>query len=136
MSRDGDVRPHVLVMWGPRVFSRVSTVDSDISLSCEMKDEPALKPLQGNLAFFRIRAAGGPFHLRHKTQGPCHIAIAERNLLLRFLWKVCLPLQSKAGNQLSSRDNMGCTEHSSSCCTEIYVPLDLRRVSQGISGVA
>ena len=36
---------------GPTAFSRVSTGDSDIPLSCEMKDEPAFKPLQGNLTF-------------------------------------------------------------------------------------
>ena len=51
-------------------------------------------------------------------------------------WKVGLPLQSKPGNQLSSRDDLGCTELSTSCCAEISLPLDLRRVSQGISGVA
>ena len=36
----------------PRDLSRVSTWDSDIPSSCEMKDEPAFKPLQGNPAFF------------------------------------------------------------------------------------
>ena len=40
------------------------------------------------------------------------------------------------GNQLSSQDNLGCTVLSSSSCAEVGVPLDLRRVSQGISGVA
>ena len=30
---------------------------------------------------------------------------------------------------------MGCLELSSSFCVEIGVPIDLRRVSQGISGV-
>ena len=33
-------------------FSSVSTGDSDIPLSCEMKHEPEYKPLQGNPAFF------------------------------------------------------------------------------------
>ena len=33
-------------------FSRVCTKDSDIPSSCEMKDEPAFKALQGKLAFF------------------------------------------------------------------------------------
>ena len=33
----------------------------------------------------------------------------------------------------SSRDDMGCTEHSSSCSTEIDDPLYLRRLFQGIS---
>ena len=31
---------------------------------------------------------------------------------------------------------MGCMELSSSSCAEVGVPIDLRRVSQGISGVA
>ena len=53
-----------------------------------------------------------------------------------MLGKVVIPLQSKPGNQLSSQDDMGCTELSSSCGAEIGVPLDFRRVSQGISGVA
>ena len=131
-----DVRPPVQMRWRPRVFSRVCTGDSDIPSSFEMKDEPAFKPLLGNPILFRVRASRGPFHLRQKTQGPSHITITEGKLLLSCLWKLGLPLQSKAGNQLSSRDDMGCTELSSSCCTEIDVPLDLRRVSQGISGVS
>ena len=60
---------------------------------------------------------------------------AEGKLHFRCLWKVGLLLQSKPGNQLSSQDDMGCTELSSSCCAKIGVPLDLRQVSQGISGV-
>ena len=47
-----------------------------------------------------------------------------------------IPLQLKPGNQLSSRDDMGFTELTSSCCAELGVPLDLGRYSQGISGVA
>ena len=46
-----DVRPPVLMRLGPRAFSRDCTEDSDISLTCEMKDEPAFKPLQGNPTF-------------------------------------------------------------------------------------
>ena len=42
----------------------------------------------------------------------------------------------ESGNQLSSRDDMGCMELSSSSCADIGVPVDLRRLSQGISGVA
>ena len=41
-----DVRPPVQMRQGPRAFSRVSTGDSDIPSSCEIKDEPAFKPLQ------------------------------------------------------------------------------------------
>ena len=131
-----DVRPPVEMRRGHRAFSRVSTRDSDIPSSCEMKDEPAFKPLQGNPAFFRVRASWCPFHLRQQTQGLSHIPIAERSLLLRCLWKVGLPLESKAGNQLSSRDDLGYMELSLSCCAELGVPLDLERCSRGISGVA
>ena len=74
--------------------------------------------------------------LRQQIQGPSHIPIAEGSLLLRCLWNVGLTLQSKTGNNLSSQDNMGNTELSSSCCVEIGGPLDLRQVSQGIYGVS
>ena len=117
-------------------FSRVCTGDSDMPSSCEMKDEPEIKPLQGNRAFFLVRASRGPFHLRQKTQGPSHIPTAEGKLLLRCLLKSGTPLQSKAGNQLSSWDDMGCMELSSSCCAEINIHIDLRLVSQLISVVS
>ena len=130
-----DVSPPVQMMRGPRACSRVSTGDSDIRSSCDMKDEPAFKPLQGNSAFFPVRASLGPFHLKQQPHGSSHIPIAEGSLLLRCLWKVGIPLQSKLKNQLSSRDDLGCTEVSSGCCAVIGVPLDLRWVSQAISGV-
>ena len=129
----GDVRPMVQIRRGPRAFSMVSSGNSDIPSSCEMKDEPEFNPLQGNLAFFRVRASRCTFPLRQQTQGLSLIIIVEGTLLLRCLCKVGLPLQSNPGNQLSSREDKGCTELSSSCCAEIGVPLDLRRVSQGIS---
>ena len=47
-----DVSQGVLMRRGPRAFSWDCTEDLDISLSCEMKDEPELKLLQGNPAFF------------------------------------------------------------------------------------
>ena len=47
-----DGRPSVQKRLRTMAFSRVSTGDSDIPSSCEMKDEPAFKPLQGNPAFF------------------------------------------------------------------------------------
>ena len=47
-----DVRPPVQMRQTPTALSRVSTGDSDIPSSCEMKDEPEFKPLQGNRAFF------------------------------------------------------------------------------------
>ena len=115
------VRPPVEMRRGPRSFFMVSTGDSDIPYSCEMKDEPAFKPLQGNPAYFRVRASPFPFHLRQQNQGPSHIPIAERNLLLRCLWKVGIPLESKPGNQLSSRDDWGYMELTTSSCAELCV---------------
>ena len=47
-----DVRPSVQKMLRTTAFSRISTGDSDIPSSCEMKDEPSLKALQGKPAFF------------------------------------------------------------------------------------
>ena len=130
------VRPNVQLRLGPRALSKVSIADLAIPSSCVMKDDPVFKPLQGNPAFFQVRASWCPFHLSQQTHGPSHIHIAEGILLLRYLWKVGIPLQSKPENQLSSRDDMGSMELSSSCYAEIGVTLDLSRVSQGISGVA
>ena len=39
-------------------FSRVSTGDSDIPLSCEMKHEPEFKTLKGNPPFFESGSLG------------------------------------------------------------------------------
>ena len=94
-----------------------------------------MKPLQGNLDFVLIRASRGPFLLKHKTQGPSHINIPKGKLLLRRLWKDGLHLHSKTGNQLSSPEDTLCPVFSSCCFTEIDVPVDLRWVSQGISGL-
>ena len=130
------VGPPVQMRQRLTAFSRVSTGDSDIRSSCEMKDEPAFKPQQVNQTFFLVRACRCPFQLRQNIQGPSHISIAERSLHLRCLWKVGIPLESKPGDQLSSRDDLGYTELTSSCCAELDVPTDLRRCSRGISGVA
>ena len=47
-----DVRPSVQKRLRTVAFPRVSTGDSDILSSCEMKDEPAFTALQGKPAFF------------------------------------------------------------------------------------
>ena len=88
-----DVRPPVQMTRGTRVSSRISTQDSDIPSSCQMKDEPALNPLQGNPTLFLVRESRYPLHLRQEIQGPSHIPIAEGRLLLRCLFKVGLTLQ-------------------------------------------
>ena len=81
-----------------------------------MKDEPAFKSLKGNVALFPVGASQYPFHLR-------------------WLWKVGIPLESKPRNLLSSGDDWGYRELSSSCCAELGVHLDLGRCSPGISVV-
>ena len=47
-----DVIPPVQMRRRPTTFSRSSRGDLDIPSSCEMKDKPEFKPLQGNPAFF------------------------------------------------------------------------------------
>ena len=47
-----DVRPSVQKSLRTMAISRVSTGDSDIPSSCEMKDDPSFKPLQGKPSFF------------------------------------------------------------------------------------
>ena len=122
MSRD--VRPPVQMRRGTSDSSRISTQDSDIPSSRQMKDVPAFKPLQGNPTLVLVRESWYPLHLRQKTQGPSHIPIAEGRLLLRSLVKVGLPVKNNPGNQLPSLDDMGCMELSSSFCAEIGVPIN------------
>ena len=90
MSRD--VRPPVQMRLGPRAFSRDCTEDLDIPLSCEMKDEPALRLLQLYLTFFLVRESRYLVHVRQQIQGNSHIPIAAERLLLRCLWEGGLPL--------------------------------------------
>ena len=130
------MRPPVQLRRGTWVNSRISTQDSDNPSSSQMKAEPAFKPLQGNPTLFLVRESRYPLHLRQKTQGPSHIPILQGRLLLRCLWKVGLPVPLNPWSQLSSRDDLGCMEISSSSCAEFPVPINLRRVSQGISVVA
>ena len=47
-----DVIPPIQMRRRTMAFSSISTGDSDIPSSCEMKHKPELKPLQGNPAFF------------------------------------------------------------------------------------
>ena len=62
-----DVRPPVYMSRGTRVFSSVSTEDSDIHSSWEMKDEPAFKALQGNPTLFLVRESQYPLYLSQHT---------------------------------------------------------------------
>ena len=124
-----DVIPPIQMRRGTMAFSTVSTGESDIPSSCEMKHEPEFKTLQGNPAFFSVRVSHGTFHLRQETQGPSHIPIAEGELHLKCWWKLGSNLQSMTGNQFSSWDVMWCMEHYSRCCAEMNIHIELSRVS-------
>ena len=72
-----DVRNSFQKMLRTMAFSRVSTGDSDIPSSCEMKDEPVFKALQAKPAFFEA----GPLGV-HYTWGRKH-RVALTYLFLR-----------------------------------------------------
>ena len=98
LSCERDMRPPVEMRRG---ISWVSTGDSDTPSSCEMKDEAAFKSLQRNPALLQVMASQGAFHFMPQIQGPSHIPIAARSLLLRCLRKAGI-LEWNPGNHLSS----------------------------------
>ena len=65
---------------GPNAFSRDCTEYSDIPLYCEMKDETAFKPPQGNPTFFRVGESRYPLHVGQQIHWPSHIPIADGRL--------------------------------------------------------
>ena len=92
------VKPPVEKRPGNRAFSSVSTGHSHIPSCCERNHGIAFESLQANQALPPVRGTQCPFHLRQQTQGPSHMPIAERSLLLRCLWKVDISLELKPGN--------------------------------------
>ena len=60
-----DMIPPFQMRRRPTAFSRVSTGDSDIPSSSDMKHEPEFKPLQGNPAFFE---SGVSRYIAHETE--------------------------------------------------------------------
>ena len=120
---------------GHRVFSTDCTEYSEIRLYCQKKNEPAFKPLQGNQTFFRFRESRYKLHVMQQIQGPSHILIAERRLLLRCCGNVAYLFNRILGIS-SPCDDMECMKLSSTSEAEIGVPIDLKWVSKGISGVA
>ena len=72
--------------------------------------------------------------MTQQIQGPSHILIDEGRLLVRCCGNVAYLFNRILGIS-SPPDDMECMELSSSSYAEIGVPIDLRRVSEGISGV-
>ena len=58
LSGQRDVMPPVLMRWTTPAITRVSSGDSDMSSSCEMKDKPEFEQLQGNRASFETWPLG------------------------------------------------------------------------------
>ena len=88
-----DVIPPIQMRRRTTTFSTVSTMDSDIPSSWQMKDEPAFRPLQGNPTLFLVRESQYPLNLRQKPRGPSHIPIGEGRLLFRCFFKFGLTVQ-------------------------------------------
>ena len=84
-----DVRPPVQMRRETSVTSRISTQDSDISSSCQIKEYPAFKPLQGNPALFLVRESRYPLNLRQQNQGPLTYLLL-RKAPLEVLVESCL----------------------------------------------
>ena len=114
-------------------FSRVSTGDSVIPSSCEMKYEPAFKPLQGKPGLLLSQGIPGTIPLgAENTESLSHSYFVGK-APLEVLSESWLTSSVEDREAFSSRDVMVCMEHSSTSSTEIDDPLYLRSLSQGIS---
>ena len=80
-----DVIPPVRMRRRPTTFSRVSTGDSDIPSSCDMKQEPKFKPLQGNPAFLRVRPVAVHSTWDRKHRVPLTYLLLREN----YTWGAC-----------------------------------------------
>ena len=101
-----DVIPPVQMRRRPTTFSRVSTGDSDIPSSCDMKHEPKLKPLQGNSAFFWVRPLAVHSNWDRKHRVPLSYLLLKEN----STWGAC----AKLAHLFSQRH--GISSHLESIC--------------------
>ena len=77
-----------------------------------------------------LKSIGTSISVKQQDEKPGHpISSGDES------WFPVLEWRGKPGNLLSSPDNMECPGFSSCCFTEIDVPIDLRWVSEGISGL-
>ena len=130
-----DVTPSVQKTWRTMAFSRVSTGDSDIPSSCEMKDEPAFMH-RGKAGLLLSQGISGSIPLQaENTESLSHTYFGGK-APLEVLVESWLTSSVEYRESFTSPDDMGCTEDSSSCSTQIDDPLYLRRFSQGISRVS
>ena len=83
-----DIIPPVQMRRRSTAFSRVSTGDSYIPSSCDMKQEPKFKPLQGNPAFFWVRPLAVHCTWDRKHRVPLTYLLLREN----STWGACLKL--------------------------------------------
>ena len=109
-------------------FSRVSTGDSEIPSSCEMKDGLHLRHCRESQPSFQSG------HLRSiPLEAESTESVSHTNFLgktpLKVLVETWLTSSVEDRESFSSRVDTGCTEHSSICSTKIDDSLYLRRLS-------
>ena len=100
------VIPPVQMRRRPTAFSRVSTGDSDIPSSYEMKDEPEFKPLQGNPSFFWVRPLAVHSTWDRKQRVPLTYLLLREN----STWGAC----GKLAHLFSQRQ--GISSHLETIC--------------------
>ena len=84
-----DVRPCVQKRWRTMASSRVSTGDSVIPSSCEMKYEPEFKPLQGNPAFFCNDQITKYYKLYYKNATKKQMTKIYFNIWIYVICEIC-----------------------------------------------
>ena len=101
-----DVISPVQMRRRPTSFSRVSTGDSDIPSSCDMKHEPKLKPLHGNPAFYSVRLLAVQSTWDRKHRVPLSYLLLREN----STWGAC----GKLAHLFSQRQ--GISSHLETIC--------------------
>ena len=127
-----DVRLLFEMRWRSKAFCRVFSGDSDILSSCDMNSEQALRLCSEIWPSFESGHLGVHFAWSIKHRVPLTYIFLREN----SSWGACGKLAylfSRRQGIILIRDDMGCTEHSSTCSTEIDDPLYVRRLSQGVS---
>ena len=81
----------------PTTFYRVSSGDSDMPSSCEMKDEPEFKPLKGIPAFFLLGPLGVHSTWGRKNKVPLTYLLQRENSSWRAYGKVAHWLSQRQG---------------------------------------
>ena len=127
-----DVRPSVQKTLRTMAFYSISTGDSDIPSSCEMKDGLHLRHCRESQPSFESGHLGSIILEAENTESLSHTYFWGQ-APLELLLESWLTSSGEDRESFSSPEDMQCTEVCSSCSNEIDDPLYLRQFSQGIS---